>query len=233
MARKKKQRRKADNVQIYQNKFVILRDRSAGVAEIAYELRTDDGDIDDGKLSLPIISCWMDRHDGNAVKVHLKADPSRPSHAKLLNLIVSNGKLDGMNGVFTADKRGTVRFGYDPTTRNVDGYSGYCHSDYKTYTIYDSSAIAIDAILREISRRLQVGGINLINLATIADSVLEEVGFEKVPDLLRRGIPMWMGNATDILRAGGRGNWEQESENCKSFLVLLQDAIGRRDKEVA
>lgn len=222
--RNKKLPKEKDIVQIYTNKFKILRDRSAGMAWIEYELIDKNGNLATKKLGIKILSCWINRHNGNAIKVHMQANPARPSHIQFVNAIISSGKLEGREGIFTAERSGTIRFGYEPSMNYGDCYTGYTET-FDAYKVYDSKAIAITAILKDMGQRLQVGGVHLINLSLVSDDVLEEVGFEKVPDLLRCSIPMWSGNPSDIVRAGGRSSWDQEKKNCESFLTLLQQSL--------
>ncbi len=213
-----------DNAQIFSNKFKILQDRSTGIARMEYELRDTDGNLDTKKLGIRILSCWVNRHTGNAIKVHMQANIARPSHAKFIDLIISSGKLEGREGIFTAERNGIVRFGFEPSANYGDCYTGYTDT-FDVYNVYDSKAIAITAILNDLGRRLQVGGVQLINLDLVSDSVLEEVGFEQVPDLLRHSVSMWSGNPKDVVRAGGRNSWDQEKKNCESFLALLQQSL--------
>jgi len=222
--RNQKLPKEKDIAQIYINKFKILRDRSAGVAWIEYELHDTDGNITVKKLRVRILSCWINQYNGNAIKVHMQANLARPSHVQFVSLIISSGKLDGRDGIFTAERSGVIRFGYEPSINYGDCYTGY-NQTFEVYKVYDSKAIAITAILNDMGRRLQVGGVHLINLDLVDDSVLEEVGFEKVPDLLRCSVPMWSGNPGDIVRAGGRSTWDQEKKNCESFLTLLQQSL--------
>jgi len=219
---RRKQHTPEETIDIYKNRFLVLRDRSAGRAELSYEIHGNMGDRINGVAYCDIISCWSDRHTGNAAKVHMKADMTDDSCIKLVMCIVDNGICDGNDGYFTAEKNGTIRFGYSP--KYDDSYGG-TNEDYNKYEIHNSKASALTAILLAVGSKMPVGGVSLIDLSKVDDSVLLEIGYEKVPDTMRRGPDMWMGSTSDVLRAGGRSGYKQEKENCRSFLALMQESL--------
>lgn len=231
MGRKAKKEERID-IALSTVKFRVARDRSRAVAVVDYDKILKYGDTKPIEVRFPVISCWMDRHNNSIIKAYLRVEEEglqAPEQKALLRAVMSNGSIDGRDGYLTGElwgrsqpgTRGMLRLGAEPETvyRKID-------EDYKTYHVFDSKALALNAILNKVKLTINVGGVDLIDFSLVPDSVLVEAGFEKVAPLVGRGPDMWMGNVDSVVNAGSTwASTENQQRNCTSFLNILAASI--------
>lgn len=77
-------------------------------------------------------------------------------------------------------------------------------NNWDTVPIFDTKSLALQEIFRVISKfsKTIISGTDLIDLNKVSDTVLQEIGFIKVPDRLGRGVPMWQGDPERIATLG-------------------------------
>lgn len=106
--------------------------------------------------------------------------------------------------------------------------------------IYDTQAKALTSMLESVKRLSvqKLAGMDLVNLSKLSESVLIELGFVKVEDLLKRGPSMWQGDPEKIFTAG-ESNWafrqsfgQKASEQMvESFIQLLERELNPKKQE--
>ena len=229
MPRTRRKKHQREDIYITNSNFKIAKNRSGGVAIFEYERdRGGWGQPNDTiQVSLPIISCWVDKRKNNAAKVYMEAGQGL-THKGFMNAVISNGTVETRDGHLTAERvgqGGIIRFGAAP-----DKEYEALDENYKRYHIYDTKALAIEAIINRINHIVQVGGVDLVDLTLIDDSVLIESGFEKVPDAMNKGPAMWMGDPDNIVQAGtnNRFSYTAQKENCISFLQLMRASLSNK-----
>jgi hypothetical protein len=105
--------------------------------------------------------------------------------------------------------------------------------------IYDTQAKALTAVLETIKGRSsqKLAGMDLVNLAKLSDSILAEIGFARIDDLLKRSPPMWQGDPEKILTAG-ESSWafrqsfgqRASEEIVESFIKLLERELNPKQQ---
>lgn len=230
MSKSKKRRRKRhvrEDLSILSSKFRLARTgKKRGVAVFEYEkFRSWGAASEQVEVRLPLISCWIDRKKNKAAKAHMLVDQNQLDQRKFLDAIISNGSLDSRDGYLTGERAGSVGYLRIGSAAGSDGVYQGTDEEYQRYFIYDSKAIAIENILKRINHQVQVGGIDLVDLTLVSDSVLIESGFEKVPDWMSTGPDMWMGNPDHIVKAGNSYSYTALRDNCMGFLKLMQASL--------
>jgi hypothetical protein len=227
----------------------VFPDRTAigkdGMIEIEYS--EDDAHSVRKIVKFPVVSVWVDPSDTttrNTCKVaaYVPKKATTVEEQAMLDFagaMKMYGPLDHHARpvhTLSVDMHGNVlRYG---AKESVYLTSTYSQSGYNPIPIYDNKAIAFTAIIEALRKysTAKIAGLDLINLDSISDHVLEELGFVKVPDLLGRGVPMWMGDAVNSLSMGqasysdqrwgsGRDDGTDKStkgEVVESFLSVLE-----------
>jgi len=204
-------------------------------------------------ITFPVVSVWVDTvnaREQNTCKVY-GAVPKRAATLDDLGRLEFARRVRAAGAIqcysaspaqsLTVDPFETViRYGAD--AEHYLANDGASHSSYQP--IYDTKAIAITAILTALSgySTAKIAGLDLINLNAVSDKVLEELGFLQVPDVLRRGVPMWTGDADKALSMGSSSyvtrRWNanrsdtdiersSQSEIIESFLNLLESELSK------
>ncbi len=222
-------KRKRLSMNVDDIEFTIQEDRRLGLCRITYN-RYADEKIQEGLVTqFRLLSCWMNQQTGNAIKAYLVRTKNNPMHTKLIEDIKTLGMIPARNGFcFTTDGQ-YIRYGIKPGSQNTS-------SDSETYdklTFFDSKARALKEILEQIGRHQTIGGLNMVSLNRLPDTLLVETGFEKVDDLMRdhnsvlkkdipRGVSMWLGSPDKAI--GSSNDWrdrEGAANSRKQFLDLL------------
>jgi hypothetical protein len=199
-------------------KFQVQEDRKKAVMTLNYTRHTAEG-LKELSVEMLVFAIWMDNETGNAIKAHAYANPSNPQHRSLIADLRKCGKVR-FSGEFCITTDGTfIRYG--KTSR--EHYHTYNYEASQSHTIYDSKAQALAGILEQIGRTQTIGGLNLVSLNRLPDSILAEMGYEEVPDLMRKqGIGMWKGSP---IQAIGQEYGLEATKQRKQFLDLLGKAI--------
>lgn len=210
--------------------FYCQDDKKVSNVQIEYEIEdTQQGQRHDGDpVKLRVFSLWADGSN-NVIKAHLIADRGRDRLQDAFFRIVRLGGESQcpLGRTLTADSQGFLRYGC--RSKSISHLPGNSSNDYIDRWCYDSKAAAMKAILDELTRYRTLGGLNLANLGSVSDRILEQFGYEKLPDLMRRGNPMWMGNPEWITKAGTTGyyvNSKDQEKNIAEFLEILQVELG-------
>lgn len=113
-----------------------------------------------------------------------------------------------------------------------DQYQSKSDDSWDRIPVYDSKALAVDAAIQAIASTVPLGGTELINYNAIPDAYMEQFGFEKVPDVLGVGVPMWKGKPDAIIKkSSGYGySYEKDKKNRAGFLDLIQQALAENIK---
>lgn len=221
--------------------FELIKDARLARAKFTYSTldRIEDKRSEDIEVAIPVKAMWADPEKGEVVKAHLsllqkdiQAIGSNVLQCLFFyrDLMKRAKKADAQNHFsLIASGQWMVRYGRpyeNPYRTETESDSGYHYQYY-----YDSQAAALQAIIDYIrSRGLRnIGGVNTASFLKVPDGLLTQVGFQKVPDLMERSIPMWRGDAAvfqeaerDTYSTAGK---QRLSEILDSFLGGLQQAL--------
>lgn len=215
------------HVEVYVVKFFKLKDQQEAWCQIKYEAHRRRGSAQQIVLELPVLSLWIDESTGHAAKAHMHAYGLDPELRAFLKLCKREGSIDFnvRNQEFTADRSGMIlRLGV-----RYDQYQAKVDDGYDRIPVYDSKALAVQAAIEAIASTVPLGGDKLINFNSVPDVYMEQFGFEKVPDVLGWGVPMWKGKPDKIISSTSSGrygySYERDKKNRQGFLDLLQKAL--------
>lgn len=214
-------------LQVYKVRFELekIPDRpgwaKVGTATLEYEKRKELGGESQIQVKLPIVSIWRDPIMGSAAKAHLAIVFRNLQHRRFLEDVIAVGKVQcPENMEIVASPDGVIKYGYQ------GGQPFRCKTDstnnWKSEYIFDSKAIALDEVLVQAQGRKQLAGLQLITLDVVSESVLVEIGFERVPDIMQRSVDMWKGAPRETFE---NVNWRDEDLAVESFLKLLDKAL--------
>lgn len=190
---------------------------------------------------LKLLSCWMDAVTGDCIKAHALLLHNNEQHATLLNDL-DEAKLAPCPKGFelTTDPAG-IRYGSGGRTgmASIVRYATkqghvYQESDRVTfdkYYVYETKAKAILEMLAIIKKHRTIGGITAVSWNRVPDSLMLELGFEKIDDMILdskgrpRGVPMWKGVANSAFMASGFGGPSVDS--VKQLLDLLSRSLNK------
>lgn len=212
------------NVRVSHAEFDIQEDRKLGLCKFSYSVYTEDSNKEGLSLRFRILSCWMDSHTGNAVKVHGIVGKKNPTHREFLGYLKKVHAIDAPNGNCLTSDGTIVRFGQRP------GGGRFSTNDQETYATvqyYDSKAQAFHHLLETINRYQTIGGLNLVSLNRLPGSILVEIGYEEVPDLMGIGVPMWRGSPSVL----GESGYGVSVTRRQQFLDLISNAINEPPAE--
>lgn len=223
-----------NSVEVYAVKFFKLKESvltqgkhiPEAWCQIKYEAQKRRGKMEQLVLELPVLSLWIDESTGHAAKAHMHAYGLDPELRLFLKLCKREGSIDYnvRNQEFTADRSGMIlRLGV-----RYDQYQAKVDDGYDRIPVYDSKALAVQAAIEAIASSVPLGGDKLINFNSVPDVYMEQFGFEKVPDVLGWGVPMWKGKPDKIISSssGRYGySYERDKKNRQGFLDLLQKAL--------
>lgn len=175
------------------------------------------------ELRLPLLSAWT-YHSKPTVQMLCKAHVGLPDFRRKLKKTLVNPDMAMLQRLLAwlYKRRGFNYHGARPTMRlSVDDRFSILRyatedpivpfpapmpggSQWDTVPIFDTKSLALQEIFRVISKysKTIVSGVDLIDLNKVSDSVLEEIGFLKVPDQMGRGVAMWQGDAERIATLG-------------------------------
>lgn len=216
---RKKPEKNEFNLHIKNVQFRVQRDLQKAFAQIDYEkVSTENNDVSNTvEVRLPVISLWVDPDNNTAIKAHLQA-PNRPQWNKMARHLfwrdLRKVEVPYYNRLsFTADTGGIIRYG----ARDIRSYSGSYGITY-----HDSKGVLLRSIFDFMGTRLMIGGISLIDVGKIDDSVLTEMGFTEIPDVMGRLPSMWEGNIRDLFSSGrARYQSENQQKNMESFIDMV------------
>lgn len=197
-----------------------------GRAAIEYEYSIDDGDTRKLAVKLPVVSLWVDDTSNNAVKAHLKVSPgSNPTHRNLVALIkkVNLIKCPGDNAHrLSYDGDRIIRYGVAPGLRYSHKGEGFWDVDF-----FDSRVDAIHACIDVIKESKQVAGLEMVSFANVSPKLLEELGFTRHPDKMRRSVDMWSGTPNYVISGRGRsyGSYRDSRDNAELILEAISQQV--------
>ena len=206
-------------------------------------------------IKFPVLSVWVDPMNTSAMntcKIHCLI-PQKPGDS-----IAVTAKLDELEVIQAKEFATTLRqytphdYGLSQQALSVDEYTkilrhGVFDTDYHTYNneinsnipIYDNKSIALKNIIDFIvsQTNVKLSGVDLINLNVIPDSILEQIGFIKVPDRLGVGNSMWAGDPLRSLRpemssrkyyyGGAKESSDKMKETAEQFVKILEEELTR------
>lgn len=213
------------SVNVYDVKFFKLKDQAEAWCQIKYEAKMHRGEVRQEMLELPVLSLWLDEVSGHAAKAHLHAYGNDKGLRDFVDICKREGGIDFSirSQEFTVDRSGMVmRLGV-----RYDQYQSKSDDTWDRIPVYDSKAMAVDAAIQAIASSVPLGGTELINYNAVPDAYMEQFGFEKVPDMLGVGVPMWKGKPDAIIKKSGYGgySYERDKKNRAGFLDLIQQAL--------
>jgi hypothetical protein len=233
MMRNRRANKQRLNVHADDIEFTIQEDRQQGICRIVYSRYSDSESKEGLVVQFALLSCWMNQQTGNAIKAYLKVNPNNPMHERLLDDIRTLGIVPARSNFCLTTDGKLIRYGMKPGSRPTSQEQ----DTYDKLTFFDSKAQAIKYILEEISRYQTIGGLNLVSLNRLPDTVLVESGFEKVEDLMRthnprtkhdvpRGVAMWLGNPAKATGVSDRYvDREIATKARRQFLDLLNKML--------
>lgn len=194
MARPKKKDRPEEKLYIYGSKFQIQKDRKKGVLKIGgFRHTTANAEPTESSLPrIPLVSCWIDPKKNVAVKAHGILVRTNTMHKSFYNKLKRCGIAEcDTDMVVSTDFNWIVRYGsksgYTYTAMHYDG------DNTRRYNIYDTKSHALRDLIENVAHYQTVGGLEMLSLNSVSDSVLVEFGYVKIPDMLKRGPAMWLG----------------------------------------
>lgn len=207
--------------------FFLQHDRKNANVEVHYEVEdTTQRHRQDYPIKMQVYSLWMNSM-GNCVKAHCVVKRGDRHQEHLFAMLLKCGEMPCPAGnTMLADPEGIIRFGC--RTRAVCHQPGTSNNEWQDRTIYDSKGRAMEAIIEALRQHRTIGGLSMANLSSVSDALLEEFGFEKIEDQLKRGIPLWAGSPEMVTNAGNVGLYQSHDaiqKNIQSFLELLQKEI--------
>jgi hypothetical protein len=209
-------------------KFQILKNRSKGRAVFKYEVvfKNDDGTEERKPFiaSAMIVCIWPDS-TGNCAKAYMKVNRENRALMVLISLIKMHKVVACPDDMFLSGNENSLRYG--PAAEKIHAVRG---DEWIDYFYYDSAAMAIASIINQIKTYKQVSGIACINLGMVEDSVLLEVGFERIADVFGRGPDMWCGNPDRFLDASegwSSSRYETSKNNAVSFLASIKTSLDK------
>lgn len=218
------------SIRVYNAVFTVQEDRRRAFAQLDYT-RTDTatGDNQDVQIKLAIHSIWVDPINNNAIKVYLAANRNYLDQRQFLRHSIKLGIIpcQGRNCIAGASN-GVLRYGPEPGI--IYNQWGLPNGESGNRTVHDSKSHAIKAILDRMSTRKTIAGLDLVTFRDIPDDILLGAGYHRVPDLMGRGVDMWMGSPDKVSDVGTehisyREVTERQTKNVESFLKVLQEVI--------
>lgn len=207
---------------------------------INYEKKLPD-DLRLAEVKIPLVSVWRDPNTNNACKAFAIA-PTRATHKNLhlylffKDILRQGYAVCGEDMILSCDQDGLLRYGIKHRSSGMTAF--YQKYDYHTmvkYYIYDSKTIALRELILRIGEIIPVGGLDLINLNVLPSSILLEAGMTYIPDLLKRGVGMWMGSLDTLFRMSHIPGWEREKGKekvAKKLLMQIDQALRKNELQL-
>ena len=189
------------------------------------------------EVQLPIIAIWQDPVTDDAVKCHMIANfrdiQQRDFYKSCTGIGYLRGQRTSMSIIagktvsFSMDQKqpatgGLIRYGLN-LKENPVFHANDMSDGYEDYYIFDSKALAMKAIMQSVQDQgVALGGLQDVNFNLFPDSMLRSIGFQEVPDLLRRSVSMWKGNPAKVFSTGGYESSETKKRNLKEFLLMIE-----------
>lgn len=212
-------------------KFYIQNDRSKGICYIEFECKENVyAAYTQYKISGSVTSCYVQPFDGMCIKAFISIDCNDLNASKFIDYMKEAKKIDcnrdmrlsycGVYGdvhlfVYAFQEKQNGHYVTDPRT-------------YDRYIVFPTKALAIRGVLEQLNRVINIGGLKIVNLDCVDESVVSEFGFECISDELNKMQPMYIGKPDDILNLA-RGamyyNHEKDVSNSKSILEMIQAEI--------
>lgn len=212
--------------------------RKASYALIEYEKKVP-GNTIFAEVKIPLVSVWRDPNTNNACKAYMLAPMKTQSRniqiASFAKEILAQGYAECTDDmIISCDSSGMLRYGIKMRKSGTAAhYRRYDQSNFSEYFIYDSRNIAMAELIKEIGNIVPVGGIDQINLGLLPPSILQEAGFQYIPDLLRRGVGMWLGNPKFIFQFRHIKTWDRgkaQEDFARKLLININNTLQEREK---
>lgn len=214
-------------------------------------------------VRFPILSVWVDPNNPkvqNTCKVHalVPQDTNTPENlaggftaqeylaaSELAKEIRRHSPIDhGLcNQAMSVDEYTKILrygvYGYDKSDiHNTGSYTSIETETNRAIPIWDNKSEALNNIIKFLveNSAMKLSGIDLINLNAVSDGILEQLGYNKVPDRLGVGVPMWSGDPLGSMqpeiyasrrwgsRLGGR-HGDKIKETAEQFIKILEDEL--------
>jgi hypothetical protein len=202
--------------------------------EVSFHVeRWEDGHMKrDFDVTFQLLSAWQFPHKNAIVKAHLVHNPYDGYQQILMRYLNEIGEVPIGASETRAESGLAFSLMADANILRYGRMSGSSEDGIRIYdqnnriNLYDSKSRAFNGIITAMKSFKTLGGYRRINFNLIPDNVLESIGFSKMPDILRRGIPMWRGNPESATI--GTDNYisrDRENVNRESLLEMIQAAI--------
>jgi len=207
--------------------------------EVIVSFATNGSYNDKKEAAFPLLEAWVDPGNLGALNV-FRAHASIPKfddsdNGKACKEFIEDVKDRrtlpvggyGQKGVFLIDRAGTVLI---MGTGNGEYSSKSTDDGWKRISIYPTKAKALRAVIDVMTEYspVRVSGVDLINLNSLSDSLLELAGFLKVPEVFGRGVDMWLGSPEALLDSikdnSGKSNYSY-SYNYKAEQEKARNAV--------
>lgn len=212
-------------------KFIVDRASSGAfkkaIIDIDYTKITKESNID-RSVSFPIVCMWIDKTSNKCIKAHCGLTANR-ERISFYNDIIRQRSVSHNGFCLQASRTQAHRivvFGYD----SIGNFSEFDIESAEKMVFYHSKAAALKAVMEEVKRDRLIGGLNSVSLSNISDDVLLRIGFEPVPELFGRGVPMWKGPEEIFESAYGSQN--SRATEIQNFINMIDRDIGG-NKEAA
>jgi len=239
MSRRTKKPGTMPSITIHGIHFTITEDKSKpnkttvfGNAVMQAKIYRDGRMIRDLHLKFAVVSCWRFPDKNWMVKAHLGYNHKNHDQWRFMEALKELGEVQigsretnftgNANCSLMADGN-VIRYG----KASGSGDMRLRSEELGRYNLYESKAHAFHGIIRAMRIQKTIGGYSRINFGMIPNEVLESIGFRELPDIMRRGVPMWYGNPDGISEAGDVGGYYQQQEQAErnrlSFLEMIKE----------
>lgn len=216
-------------VHVINQQFTIQEDRQAGQWECFYQRFRNGTPGNMIHVWFPLSSCWIDPLSNKVLRAHLLLTRNLTQMRFYQDILRLREISSPERQTFQASASSSQRVIY----YGPEGEATFNRYDRETgnnYHYFNSKALALRGILKNIQDYRAIGGLNFANLNSVSDDVLRSVGFEPIEDIMGVGPPMWRGNP-EVLSAMSYRDKERR-ESADFFLTLLDDEL-KLEKEVA
>lgn len=175
----------------------------------------DDKDIK-RKIIAPIRSIHVDPISNNAIEC--VCFPKSHSMKKILSLVSDLGYVQSGNMHLTFND-GCLMYGV------MDDFNYSIEDEDGVSFVYQSKPLIFKSIIREISIRRPIIGLDNLDFNKIPDRFLFAFGFKVIEDLFGRMPNMWYGSIEQIFSLSGLYSEEAISKKINQFTTILKQIV--------
>lgn len=207
--------------------------KKKGRASFEFTVRAIDGVTKTFKAVAQVYSIWTSERTRNAVRAILIFEPTNLpmqkvveflNHYKILKCPATDGSAMGISRA----GKGVIRYGTLPETT----YSERCGETNTYMEFYASKEIVLREMLDVIKRYggksgggMQLSGLERVDLSCIDPTIIQQVGFEKIPDYFNRSPDMWLGNPDKFMSGSGYSSYGESRQAAEIFLDVFDAEI--------